>query len=85
MKKIKKYIKNKIEINDFKIKWKVKPNWNKKKCSASIEISKSIDNVEFYAVIEGKPFLIAENGIGIDNQLDATNNFSANFKVTTKF
>ena len=94
MKKIKKYIdkakklnplKNKVVLDGVNIKWKIKPSWKKDKCKATIEISKSIDNVDFYAVVNGKPFLIAEQEIGMNSDPEAANIFSANFKVTMNF
>ena len=85
MKKLKKYFKNKMKVDDFNIKWKVSPSWKKNECKATISINKSIDNVDFYAVVDGNPFLIAENGIGINTDPEAVSSLSAQFKATLKF
>lgn len=76
---------NKVEVaNDTTIKWKVK-NPHKKKVKLTVEINQKYEDVEFYAVVNGKPFLIEEQGINTDFNEDASNVFSAKIGMRKKF
>lgn len=81
-------IKNEIEIGDssLKLKWKLKPHWKKEKLKATIEINKSIDNVDLFAVINGTPYLMGKEGIGVHGDTEEGNDiFSVKIGATTKF
>lgn len=57
-------LKNKTTLEDgTTIKWKIKPHWKKDKIKASLEVNKSIDDVELYAKVEGKVYRIYQDGL----------------------
>lgn len=84
-KKLKQYnpFSNSTIINDTKFKWKISPKG--KKTKIKFEVSKDISDVEFYAMIEGQPYLISQEGIGVNLNEDASNIFKAKIGFTKKF
>lgn len=87
LKKLKKLnpLSNKVKLsNDVTLKWKIKNPQNKEKCSIMLKVNKKYEDVEFFAMVDGKPFLINENGIGTNFNEGVAEVFSAKIGMTKK-
>jgi len=79
-------LQNKRELgNGINIKWKIGLSQDKEQTKLKFTINKSYKDVDFYAVVEGKPFLINPKSIDIEDDPESGDPFKITLGATTSF